>query len=199
MNNQKYVQKTLPYHFDALAPVISEKQLRLHYEKHHAAYVSGANAILDKLSSAREDGSELDMKAILKALSFNIAGHLLHSLFWDNLVPAGKSGEPEGALKDAIEGEFSSSERFKKEFTQAALTVEGSGWAALAVCPETGRPIIMQIEKHNFNVIPFLKILLVLDVFEHAYYLDYMNDRAKFIEEFWKIVDWKAVEARLVK
>jgi len=199
MNNQKYTQPALPYGFNALEPVISEKQLRLHYEKHHIAYVNGANAILDKLSGARADGSELDMKATLKALSFNVAGHFLHSLFWENLASADKGGEPEGALKDAINEEFGSFERFKKEFAQTSLTVEGSGWAVLAKCPETGRLLIMQIEKHNMNLIPGMKIILVLDVFEHAYYLDYMNDRAKFIEEFWKIMNWEMAGMRFKK
>jgi superoxide dismutase, Fe-Mn family len=199
MNSQKYTQPVLKYEFNALEPVISEKQLKLHYEKHHMAYVTGANAIFDKLNAARESKSEIVMKAELKALSFNVAGHLLHSLFWENMAPIGKGGEPAGEFLTALNAEFGSLDRFKAEFSQAAQTVEGSGWAALAVCPETGRLIVMQIEKHNVNVVPALKILLVLDVFEHAYYLDYMNDRAKFIEEFWKIVDWKAVDERLVK
>jgi len=139
----------------------------------------------------------LDMKATLKELSFNIGGHVLHSLFWGNLAPAGKGGgKPSGTLGDAIEKEFGSFERFRKEFTQAAVSVEGSGWAALAFCGQTKRPIIMQIEKHNTNVYPNSKILMVIDVFEHAYSLDYKNDRAKFVEAFWNIVNWDAVNKR---
>ena len=100
-------------------------------------------------------------------------------------------------LSDAINGEFGSFERFKKEFTQAAASVEGSGWAALSFCRLTQRPLIMQIEKHNVNVYPMFRIVLVLDVFEHAYYLDYKNDRAKFIDAFWHIVNWREADKRL--
>jgi len=113
-------------------------------------------------------------------------------------VPAGKGGgKPSGVLGDAIEREFGSFERFKKEFTQAAVSVEGSGWAALTFCRQTNRPIIMQIEKHNTNVYPMFRILMVLDVFEHAYYIDYKNERAKFVDAFWNIVNWDAVNKRL--
>jgi len=193
-----YVLPKLSYGYKDLAPYISEEQLRIHYEKHHQAYVNGANAILQKLDKSRKEGTDLDMKATLKELSFNIGGHLLHSLFWGNLAPAGKGGgKPSGSLGDAIEKEFGSFERFRKEFTQAATSVEGSGWAALAFCWWTKRPIIMQIEKHNTNVYPNFRILMVLDVFEHAYYLDYKNDRGKFVEAFWNIVNWDAVNKRL--
>jgi Fe-Mn family superoxide dismutase len=193
-----YALPKLPYDYKDLAPYISEEQLRIHYEKHHQAYVNGANAILQKLDKARKEGTDLDMKATLKELSFNIGGHLLHSLFWGNLAPAGKGdGTPSGSLGAAIEKEFGSFERFRKEFTQAATSVEGSGWAALTFCVQTKRLIIMQIEKHNTNVYPNFRILMVIDVFEHAYYLDYKNDRAKFVEAFWNIVDWDAVNKRL--
>jgi Fe-Mn family superoxide dismutase len=114
------------------------------------------------------------------------------------LAPANKGGgKPSGALAEALEKEFGSFERFKKEFTQASTSVEGSGWAALTLCKLTGRPLIMQIEKHNTNVYPGYKILMVLDVFEHAYYLDYKNDRAKFVEAFWNIVNWTEIAKRL--
>jgi len=193
-----YVLPKLPYDYKDLAPYMSEEQLRIHHSKHHQAYVNGANAILQKLDKARKDGTELDVKSTLKELSWNIGGHLLHSLFWDNLVPAGKGGgKPGGVLGDAIEREFGSLERFKKEFTQAAVSVEGSGWAALTFCRQTNRPIIMQIEKHNTNVYPMFRILMVLDVFEHAYYIDYKNERAKFVDAFWNIVNWDGINKRL--
>ena len=105
--------------------------------------------------------------------------------------------EQQGDLTELIKNEFGSLERFKKEFNQAVFSVEGSGWAALAFCPKTQRLMIMQIEKHNVNVYPTLKILMVLDVFEHAYYLDYKNERAKFIEAFWNIVNWEEIVKRL--
>ncbi len=193
-----YVLPKLPYEYNQLVPHISEEQLKIHHQRHHQAYVNGANAILQRLDKARKEGTDLDVKSTLKELSFNIGGHLLHSLFWENLVPSGKGGGmPGGALGDAIEKEFGSFDRFRKEFTQAAASVEGSGWAALTFCRQTNRPIIMQVEKHNTNVYPMFRILMVLDVFEHAYYLDYKNDRAKFIEAFWNIVNWDEVNRRL--
>jgi Fe-Mn family superoxide dismutase len=193
-----YVLPKLPYEFADLKPYISEEQLKIHYQKHHQAYVNGANAILEKLDKARKESTDLDMKATLKELSFNIGGNLLHSLFWGNLAPAGKDGggKPTGVFGEAIGKEFGSFDRFKKEFTQAAVSVEGSGWAALTFCRRTKRPIIMQIEKHNMNVYPMFRILMVLDVFEHAYYIDYKNERAKFVEAFWSIVNWSEVNKR---
>ncbi|MGQ9530758.1 MAG: superoxide dismutase [Candidatus Bathycorpusculaceae bacterium] len=196
--NKFYVLPKLPYEYKDLMPHISEEQLRIHHSKHHQAYVNGANAILQKLDNARKENTDLDLKATLKELSFNIGGHLLHSLFWGNLAPTGKGGgKPDGIVGDVIEKEFRSFERFKKEFSQAAISVEGSGWGALAFCKQTGRPVIMQIEKHNANVYPTFRILMVLDVFEHAYYIDYKNDRAKFVEAFWNIVNWSEVNKRL--
>jgi len=193
-----YSLPDLPYAGNALEPFISEAQLKLHHDKHHAAYVNGANALLGRLEKARADGADLDMKATLKELSFQAGGHLLHSLFWQNLAPAAKSAkEPKGLLAETLIKEFGSIERFKKEFSQAAASAEGSGWAALVWCAMTQRPLIMQVEKHNVNVIPMFRILMVLDVWEHAYYLDYKNERPKFVEAFWNIVDWEAVGKRL--
>ncbi|MGC8896524.1 MAG: superoxide dismutase [Candidatus Bathyarchaeia archaeon] len=193
-----YVLPQLPYEYKDLVPYMSEEQLKIHHSKHHQAYVNGANAILQRLDKARKENAEIDIKSTLKELSFNIGGHLLHSLFWGNLAPPNKGGgKPSGVLGEALDKEFGSFERFKKEFSQAAVSVEGSGWAALTLCKQTGRPIIMQIEKHNANVYPMFRILMVLDVFEHAYYIDYKNDRAKFVEAFWNIVNWEEVNKRL--
>lgn len=198
MATKTYVLPKLPYGYKDLEPYISEEQLTIHHDRHHQGYVNGANAILDGLDKAREEGAEFDVKSTLKALSFNIGGHLLHSLFWPNLAPAGKGGgTPGGALGDLIEEEFGSFDRFKWEFTQAAASVEGSGWGALSFCRQTKRPIIMQVEKHNTNVYPMFRILMVLDVWEHAYYIDYKNARGKFIEAFWNIVNWDEVNKRL--
>jgi superoxide dismutase, Fe-Mn family len=193
-----YTLPQLPYGYKDLEPFISEQQLTIHHQKHHQAYVNGANAIFEKLDKSRVEKSEIDMKSALKELSFNIGGYLLHSLFWENMSPQNKKGGkmPEGVLADAINNEFGDLERFKKEFTQTALFVEGSGWAALTFDKEAGKLIIMQIEKHNINIYPAFNILLVLDVFEHAYYLDYKNERAKFIDAFWNIINWSEVEKR---
>ena len=196
--NKFYTLPKLSYEYNELMPHMSEEQLKIHHSKHHQAYVNGANTILQKLDKARKENAEIDVKSTLKELSFNIGGHLLHSLFWGNLAPAGKGGgKPSGALGDVIEKEFGSFDRFKKEFTQAAISVEGSGWATLTFCRQTKRPIIMQVEKHNMNVYPMFRILMVLDVFEHAYYIDYKNERAKFVDAFWNIVNWNEVSKRL--
>ena len=193
-----YALPQLPYGYDQLQPYISKEQLTLHHQKHHQAYVNGANAILERLDKARKEGVDFDVKATLKELSFHIGGHLLHSLFWANLAPSGKGGgKPTGTLGPALEKEFGGFDRFKKEFSLAAISVEGSGWAALSFCRQTNRPIIMQIEKHNTNVYPMFTILMVVDVWEHAYYLDYKNERAKFVDAFWNIVNWDEVNKRL--
>jgi len=195
-----YELPELPYDYNALIPHISEEQLKIHHQKHHQAYVNNANAILEKLDKARKEKSDLDFGALLKQLSWNVGGHLLHSLFWENLSPSHKSegggGRPAGKLSDALNSEFGSFERFKDEFSKTANGVEGSGWAALTYCHQTGRPMIMQIEKHNTNVFPNFSVLMCCDVFEHAYYIDYKNLRAKFVDAFWEIVNWKTVEKR---
>jgi len=193
-----YVLPQLPYGYGDLTPYMSEEQLRIHHTIHHQAYVNGANAILKRLEEARKGNLDIDVKAALKELSFNIGGHVLHSTFWGNLAPPEKGGgKPGGRLADIIEKEFGSFERFRKEFTQAAVSVEGSGWAALAFCRILGRPLIMQIEKHNLNIYPAFPIIMVLDVFEHAYYIDYKNRRVDFVEAFWNIVNWDEVGKRL--
>lgn len=192
-----YSLPKLPYGYKDLEPYISQEQLQIHHEKHHQAYVTSANAILEKLDQARREKADLDMKATLKELSFHIGGHVLHTLFWGNLAPPGKSAvRPEKILAAALDKEFGSFDRFRDEFTRAAVSVEGSGWAALSFCRLTNRPLIMQIEKHNNDVYPMFTILMVLDLWEHAYYIDYRNLRAKFVEAFWNVVNWNEVRRR---
>jgi len=190
-----YSLPVLPYGYKELEPYITEQQLTIHHQKHHQAYVNGANAILDRLDKARIENTDLDMKATLKELSFHLGGHRLHSIFWQSMAPAGKGGggKPSGALADAITRDFGSLERFQKEFTQAATSVEGSGWAALSYCKGAGRLLVIQIEKHNVNHPAGFPVLMVLDVWEHAYYLDYKNDRSKFVSAFWNIANWESV------
>jgi len=184
-----------------LSPFLSEEQLTIHYEKHHRAYVNGANLILEKIEKARSENLELDVRSISKELSFQMSGHVLHSLFWRNLAPAGRGGggEPNGILGEMISKQYGSFARFKKEFTQGAVSVEGSGWMTMIYCGQTRRILPMQIEKHNMNVIPGHKFILVLDVFEHAYYIDYKNDRAKYVSAFWDNVDWTEIKKRVNK
>jgi len=193
-----YTLPTLPYDYSALVPFISEEQLKLHHQKHHQAYVNGANAIFANFEDARLASADFDVKATLKELSFHVGGFNLHNLFWENLAPPGLGGGglPSGELAKALNSEYLKFDRFQKEFTQAAVSVEGSGWAVLTYCRKTKRPLIAQLEKHNVNVIPGYTILMVLDVWEHAYYLDYKNDRAKYVEVFWNLVNWNTVGKR---
>jgi Fe-Mn family superoxide dismutase len=196
---EKYKLPELPYGYKDLEPYMSEEVLKLHHDKHHAGYVTAANALLDKIEAARKSGEIIDFKSILKSLSFNVAGHILHETFWKVMAPhsaEASRGKPAGKLAEAIEKEFGSFERFKTEFSETAKSVEGSGWALLTYHKEHGNLNIIQVEKHNVNFYPEQKILLALDVWEHAYYLDYKNDRAKFIENWWNIVNWEEAEKR---
>ncbi|MGQ9782026.1 MAG: superoxide dismutase [Nitrososphaeria archaeon] len=196
-----YALPTLPYGYGDLAPNISEEQLRVHHTKHHQAYVNNVNAAFERLDKAIREGSDIDRKAFWKDVSFNLGGHVLHSLFWPNMAPQarGGGGSPGGRLADYIDLCFGGFDRFKKEFSVTANTGEGSAWAALTFSPEAGKLALMQIEKHNVNVYPNHTLLMVLDVWEHAYYLDYKNDRAKFVEAFWNIVNWDEVGKRFEK
>ena len=186
----------LPYKYDALAPVISKEIMMLHHTRHHLAYVTGANAAMDKLEKARAgEGMEIDFKATMRDLSFHLNGHKLHSIFWSNLRKAKKDNAPTGALLEKINEQFGNFEAFKTEFAGAAKAVEGSGWAALIV--SDGDLHVIQIQNQNLMMVADSTVLLLLDVWEHAYYLDYQNDRGKYVDSFWNIVNWDDVASRL--
>lgn len=198
MEKKYYELPPLPYGYEALKPHISKEQLTIHHDKHHQAYVDAANGILKLFDESREKGADFDIKAKAKELSFNVAGHQLHTLFWNNMGPADENGgEPTGKIAEYIKKDFDTFERFKKEFSQAAISTEGSGWAVIALCKSTDRLFILQFEKHNVNLVPKWPPLMVLDVWEHAYYLDYKNVRPDFVEAFWNIVNWDEVNNRL--
>ncbi|WP_048174683.1 superoxide dismutase [Methanosarcina siciliae] len=195
MAKDLYKLPPLKYGYADLEPYISEEQLRIHHDKHHQGYVNNTNALLEMMDKARKDGTDFDYKATAKALSFNLSGHVLHDFFWWEMTPASNaSKEPVGEFAEAIKEDFGSFERFKKEFSKVASSVEGSGWAALTFCNDTKRLGIVQIEKHNVNLVPDFPIIMDLDVWEHAYYIDYKNDRGKFIEGFWNIIDWEELD-----
>ncbi len=195
-----YTLPPLPYKYNALEPHISEQIMTLHHDKHHAAYVNGANAALDKLEKARAGQLQIDVRAVLRDLSFNIDGHKLHAIFWPNMAPAGKGGgTPGGKLSDRIKQDFGGFDKFKAQFTDAAKTVEGSGWALLLYDQEIDTLVMTQIEKQNFMHLAELPILLGLDVWEHAYYAQYLNDRAKYVDAWWNVVNWSDVDSRLLK
>ncbi|MBP9702958.1 superoxide dismutase [Candidatus Woesebacteria bacterium] len=186
----------LPYKYDALAPVISKEIMMLHHTRHHLAYVTGANAAMDKLEKARAgEGMEIDFKATMRDLSFHLNGHKLHSIFWSNMRKNKKDNAPSGSLLEKINEQFGSFEAFQTEFAGAAKAVEGSGWAALIV--SDGDLHVIQIQNQNLMMIADSTVLLVLDVWEHAYYLDYQNDRGKYVDSFWGLVNWDDVAARL--
>lgn len=194
--NKQYTLPSLPYNYNALEPYISEDQLRVHYDKHHASYVKGANSLFEKLENARREKKDLDMGSILKKLSFNVGGHILHSLFWENIDPKG-GGEPSGKLLEMINEEFGNFDRFKEEFIRSTMAIEGSGWSALAYDTKTEKLLIMHMQLHNKDIYPTFPILMVLDFWEHAYYIDYKNEKEKFIDAFWNIVNWEEVNKRL--
>lgn len=196
----KYTLPALPYKYSDLQPHISEKIMTLHHDKHHQAYVNGANAALEKLEKARAGELQLDIRAVLRDYSFNVDGHVLHSIFWPNMAPAGKGGgTPGGRLADRLRKDFGGFDKFKAQFSDAAKTVEGSGWALLLYDRETDQLVLDQIEKQNVAHLANMTILLGLDVWEHAYYLDYLNDRGKYVDTWWNVVNWSDVDSRLGK
>jgi Fe-Mn family superoxide dismutase len=197
---KRYELPQLPYAYNALEPYIIEDIMRLHHTKHHQAYVNGANAALEKIEKAAKGEIQIDVRAVLRDLSFNLDGHKLHSIFWPNMAPPGKGGgKPGGAIADKINAEFGSFENFKRLFSDAAKTVEGVGWALLLYDPEVDRLVLTQIEKQNLMHLAELPILLAIDVWEHAYYLQYKNDRASYVDNWWNVVNWDDVEQRFNK
>lgn len=196
MKHKRFELPDLPYAYDALEPVISKQIMQLHHSRHHLAYVTGMNAAMDKLEKFRAgEGLEIDYKAVLRDLSFHTNGHKLHSIFWQNLQKPSKNNAPTGAFLEKIIEQFGSFEAFQAEFAGAAKSVEGSGWAALI---QDGEDLhVIQIQNQNLLTIVETKVLLLLDVWEHAYYLDYQNDRGKYVDAFWSIVNWADVAARL--
>lgn len=196
MKHKRIELPNLPYAYDALEPVISKKIMELHHTRHHLAYVTGANAAMDRLEKARAgEGLEIDYKATMRDLSFHLNGHKLHTIFWSNLRKSKKDNAPTGDLLAKIEEQFGSFEAFQAEFAGAAKGVEGSGWAALV--QDTEDLHVVQIQNQNLMFIAETKPLLLLDVWEHAYYLDYLNDRGKYVDAFWSIVNWDDVASRL--
>lgn len=190
-----YKLPELPYAFDALEPIISKEILELHYSKHHAGYVSNLNAAIAKYKEAEEKEDLASMIALQGAIQFNGGGHLNHSLFWTILTPAKKAlGKPKGKLLSLIERDFSSFEKFVELFSAQSSSLQGSGWCFLAYNKAFDRLEIVSTANHGILKPLGLNPLLVIDVWEHAYYLQYKNMRASFVKEFWKIVNWEAVE-----
>jgi Fe-Mn family superoxide dismutase len=190
-----YVLPDLDFDYGALEPHYAARVLELHHSKHHAAYVKGVNDTLDKLASSRSEGDLSAIVGLEKALAFNLSGHVLHCLFWENLSPEG-GGRPEGELGAAIDEHFGSFAAFRSQLTQAAVTVQGSGWGAVSWEPLGERLYIEQVYDHQGNVGQSGVPLVVIDAWEHAYYLQYENRRADYVEAIWNVLDWSDVDAR---
>ncbi|GII80634.1 superoxide dismutase [Fe-Zn] 1 [Sphaerisporangium rufum] len=191
----QYTLPDLPYDYAALEPAITGEILELHHAKHHAAYVKGSNDTLERLAEARDKGEFGNLVGLEKTYAFNLSGHVLHTIFWQNLSPDG-GDRPDGALGDAITEHFGSFESFAKQLTTATSTVQGSGWGVLAWEPLGRRLIVEQIYDHHGNVGMNTTPLLVFDAWEHAYYLQYRNVRPDYVEKLWSLVDWDDVAAR---
>jgi Fe-Mn family superoxide dismutase len=190
-----YTLPDLRYDFGALEPHISGKIMELHHDKHHAAYVKGANDALEKLDEARDKEDFTRLGALEKSLAFNLSGHVLHSLFWQNLTPKG-GGEAEGELAQAISNDFGSFAKMKRQLTEAASTIMGSGWGALVWEPLAGKLLTTQIYDHQSNLAQGGVPILVLDAWEHAYYLQYQNKKTDFFAAVWSVWNWEDVGER---
>jgi superoxide dismutase, Fe-Mn family len=190
-----YKLPDLPYDFGALEPVLTGEILELHHGKHHAAYVKNANAALERIDEARETGKVEGLAALERALAFNVSGHVLHSIYWRNMRPHG-GGEPTGEIAAAIADGFGSLAGFQAQMNEAAGTTMGSGWAALVWEPVAKRLFVAQVYDHQANLLQGSRPLLVLDAWEHAYYLQYQNRKPEYCKAFWNVVNWDDVEAR---
>lgn len=193
---EPYTLPDLPYDYGALEPHISGQIMQLHHDKHHDTYVKGANTALEQLAEAREHSRYTTVRMIEKDLAFNLSGHFNHSVFWPNLSPDG-GDKPDGELAAAIDEHFGSFDAFRAHFSAAALQVQGSGWAMLAYHPlGGGRLLINQLYDHQSNLTNGAVPLLLLDMWEHAYYLQYQTGKADYVEAFWQVVHWADVQTR---
>jgi superoxide dismutase, Fe-Mn family len=190
-----YELPPLDYDFAALEPHYSGRILELHHDKHHKAYVDGANTTLEKLAAARDAGDFGAIVGLEKTLAFNLSGHVLHSLFWKNLSPSG-GDRPDGELAAAIDESFGSFDAFQGQLSQATGTVQGSGWGVLAWEPLGERLIVEQVYDHHANVGQGATPLLVIDAWEHAFYLQYENRKAEYVKAIWNLFDWGDVANR---
>ena len=190
-----YTLPELAYDYSALEPSISGTIMELHHSKHHQAYVTGANAALTALAAARDSGDLANVNKLEKDLAFNLGGHVNHSIFWTNMSPDG-GDKPTGELASAIDEHFGSFDKFAAHFTAAALGVHGSGWAALTWDSIGQKLLINQFFDQQSNFAAGTVPLLLLDVWEHAYYLDYKNVRADYVKAFWNIANWANVQER---
>jgi superoxide dismutase, Fe-Mn family len=190
-----YTLADLPYDYSALEPNISGRIMELHHDKHHKAYVDGANTALAKLAEARDAEDLTYVNKLQKDLAFNLAGHVNHTVFWNNLSPDG-GDKPAGELGAAIDEFFGSFDKFRAHFTASALGIQGSGWSILAWDSLGQKLIIEQLYDHQGNLAAATIPLLLLDMWEHAFYLQYKNVKVDFAKAFWNVVNWPDVQSR---
>jgi superoxide dismutase, Fe-Mn family len=194
MTNKSFTLPDLPYDFNALEPVISAEIMQLHYTKHHQAYVTNLNAALEKYADAEAKGDVAAMIALQPAIRFNGGGHVNHALFWSMLTPAGKAEAPKGDLLAALQAEFGSVEGLIEKMSASTVAIQGSGWGWLGYCKEKKRVMLATCANQDPLSTQGLVPLLGIDVWEHAYYLQYKNVRAEYVKNIWKIINWKRVE-----
>lgn len=193
-----YSLPDLPYDYAALEPYISGEIMELHHDKHHNTYVNGINTAVAQLAEARDQESFGSLSTLEKNLAFHLGGHVNHSVFWPNMSPDG-GDKPTGELAQAIEEYFGGFDRFRAHFEANALGVQGSGWSVLTWDMVAQRPYVIQHFDHQGNVPICMVPLLMLDMWEHAYYLQYRNDKATFVKQWWNIVNWANVQERFEK
>jgi Fe-Mn family superoxide dismutase len=191
----RYVLPDLPYSYDALEPHISSEIMELHHDKHHRKYVDEANKTVEKLIEARKQEDFGQIGGLEVKLAFNVSGHILHSIFWKNLSPRGGK-LPQGDLARAIDRDFGRFNLFRQQIVNAAATIMGSGWAALVFDPVTRRLGTSQIHDHQSQVTQAGVPLLVIDAWEHAYYLQYQTEKTKYFDALWNLWNWEDVAAR---
>ena len=196
MPDEVYTLPDLTYDYGALEPYISGQIMELHHDKHHAAYVKGANTALEKLASARDADEYGAIAKLQKDLAFNLSGHVLHSLFWQNLSPDG-GGKPTGDVASQLDADFGGFDRFTRHMTEAANTIQGSGWALACWDPASSRIIVQQVYDHQGNHGQGTLPLLAIDAWEHAFYLQYKNVKADFFDAVWHVFNWEDVGQKL--
>lgn len=192
----EYRLPELRYGYEALEPHYSGELLELHHSKHHAAYVKGINSTMGDLREARTRGDYSMINMYQKNMAFHLSGHVLHSIFWRNMSPNG-GGDPTGRLADELNSAFDGMDRFREQMSRAALSIQGSGWAALSWEPVGATLIVEQVFDHQGNIGNGTIPLLVLDMWEHAFYLQYRTDKQKWVDNYWELVDWQDVSDRL--
>jgi Fe-Mn family superoxide dismutase len=197
-NPNKYVLPDLRWDYDALEPHLSGRIIELHHDKHHRAYVQGANQALEQLDQARAKSDYTRIAQLERALAFNLSGHVLHSLYWQNLAPDG-GDRPAGELAKAIGRDFGGFDSFKSQLVQVAATIMGSGWAALCWDPVGRRLVTAQIHDHQSEITQAGLPIMVIDAWEHAYYLQYFNEKAKYFDAIWNLWNWSDVADRFAR